>query len=103
MRLEEEDNINKGESYMDIAKLEKESLPSLLSKFEECAAVINHSRAIAFKIVDIIHRKGLLQKKSNYSEEQLTFFKEKHGKDDPWNYSTKDVFEAMYSFFSWGQ
>jgi len=88
---------------MKVVTLEKDTLPVLLNKFEECASVINYNRAVALKIVDTIHRKKLLQTKSNYSKEQLRYFKEKHNIEDPWNYSTKDILEALYPFFSWSQ
>jgi len=88
---------------MDITALDKENLPSLLTKFEQCASIINYNRAVALKIVDIIYRKELLQKKDNYTQEHLSFLKEKHQIEDPWNYSTKDLLETLYPFFSWSQ
>jgi len=88
---------------MDITTIEQDSLPLLLNKFEKCASIINYNRAIALKIVDIIHKKELLQKEENYTKKQLKMFKDKYGIEDPWNCSTKDILEAMYSFFSWSQ
>lgn len=88
---------------MDITTIEKDSLPVLLNKFEECASVINYHRSLAYKIVSIIHKKELLQKKENYTKEQLSFFENTHHIEDPWNCSTKDILETMYAYFSWGQ
>ncbi|MDB4330210.1 hypothetical protein N9948_00585 [bacterium] len=86
-----------------IKKLRKESLPVLLKKFEGCIQAINYNRAVAFKIVSIIDKEKLLKHKSNYSSSQLVFLQEKHGVSDPWNLSTQEVLEHLYSHFSWPQ
>lgn len=88
---------------MDITILEKDSLPVLLDKFEKCAHAMNYNRAVAFKIVHTIDTNNLLLSSDNYSEYLLAFFKKEHNIEDPWNYSTKDLLESLYPFFSWYQ
>lgn len=86
-----------------LIKLEDEKLSQLLKKFEKCAAIINHNRALAFKIVSIIDEKKMLQKESNYTIEQLQHLRNECNIYEPWKCSTKVVLEGLYSFFSWTQ
>lgn len=87
---------------INLVGLENQNFNTLLKSLEKCATVINHSRAIAFKIVSIIDTKKLWQDESNYSAKQIEVLLSK-GMDEPWRYSLKDVLENLYGYFSWSQ